>query len=95
LFVTTAQQLVGLVEDLAGGRERTALRRPGPGLPRRAAVDVDDEPSLARVERRELARHAPRRRSRVSRCSPLCSSPRARRSLLRRSMMTFTFGSSL
>ena len=69
-------------------------RPPGPGC-RARRRRRGRRASLGRVERRELAGHARRRRSRTSRCSPPCSSPRARRSLLRRSMMTFTFGSSL
>src|SRR3954454_11741441 len=98
-----AEQLVGLVEHLAVGRRDHGGRRGRPGVAAGAAVDVDDEPhSVAIGGGLPGARGGgtwrgtrERRRSRRSRGSLGSVAPRPRRSLLRRSMMTFTFGSSL
>ena len=88
--------LVRLVDDLAVRRGEDGRRRGGPGVAAGAAVDVDDElqPSVVSSGGNSPGTRE-RRRSRRSRCSLGSVAPRARRSLLRRSMMTFTFGSSL
>src|ERR1700710_2533723 len=91
------EELARLVEDVAVRRRDDRGGGRGPRVAPGAAVHVDDDlhPRYSSVS---IGGNSPgmreRRRSRIVRCS-LGSAPRARRSDLRRSMMTFTFGSSL